>query len=123
LAGTDPQIIVASVKNIINNLDKIMKRLLAIENPYGDGTAATKIVSIIERFLSHELDDLRISEPDLRETPYVKYLIKERSDITNNDEILAYVISNKELSFVTLLPESETFIVRSKIKIKKPWED
>ena len=53
LVGTNMDSIVKEVSELILNKDSYDKMANAV-NPYGDGAASKKIVSIIEKFFSHE---------------------------------------------------------------------
>ena len=46
LVGTDPKRIVAEASALLDSGD-LYKRVSAIKNPYGDGTAATRIVETL----------------------------------------------------------------------------
>lgn len=121
LAGTDVDKIIEYSLKMIEFRDKIRSRLLKYPNPYGDGKASYRIVDVVSQYLNGNLDTVKISEPDLRDTPYIVYMVKELSKLDYDlDEVIGYIEDNKVLGVNRA--QAIAALVRSKIKVLKPWE-
>jgi UDP-N-acetylglucosamine 2-epimerase (non-hydrolysing) len=52
LVGTDYENIVQSVSAVLSDADGLYQRMVASENPYGDGRAAERIAAILADFFA-----------------------------------------------------------------------
>lgn len=120
LAGDDVKKIVEYSEKMITFRGKICSRLNTRENPYGDGKASKRIVDVIQSSLDDSVV-YDIVEPDLRDTPYIIYKIKEINKLDRNyDEVLSYIENSGVLSRDKA--KAIAALVRSKVKVLKPWE-
>ncbi|HPX78029.1 MAG TPA: UDP-N-acetylglucosamine 2-epimerase (non-hydrolyzing) [Methanobacterium sp.] len=61
LVGTDKELIIRTVRNILED-EKLYQKMSQAKNPYGDGKTSQKIVDIISR--AYENNELKITPPD-----------------------------------------------------------
>jgi len=119
LAGADTERIIEYTTHMIRHRDKIRSKLATVRNPYGEGDAARKIVKLLDEALSCGI--LSIAEPDLRDTPYISYAVRELSKIDPElDEELCYIDSEGNLTIEKA--RAVAAIVRTRVGILKPWE-
>ena len=82
LAGAETQKIIELTYRQIENLSKIKK--VQINNPLGDGHAGKRIAEILKQAVENEL---KIKEPDLRETPIIKYRLVNHQLIGDFEQV------------------------------------
>lgn len=118
LAGADENSIVEYTKRMIEIRDLVRAKLDRVQNPYGDGRAAQRIVDIIDAYVNGEN---AIREPDLRETPYIIYMFKQLSEITEElDDVIGYIDENGSLTLDRA--KAVAAYLKSRIRVAKPWE-
>ncbi len=118
LAGTDSEEITNNINNILNNQD-VYDKMTSAKNPYGDGSSAQKIFSIISKEYSRNSLKIRRADEIMDFEGYHLEVIS--SDITvsdyeneNKNTIIEQVFDNGNSQFVEddLKLKNKTIIVK-----------
>lgn len=121
LAGTQPQEIIKNIKNIIED-NNLYSKMSQAKNPYGDGTSAKQIISIIEeKYNKNELNITKAEEILDFEGYYMEEITKDITikeyETENPTNIIEQVYSNKKPEYI-----KENLNLKNKIIIIKKFK-